>query len=50
MRIPASLAIILTLTMAAPLQAADDGLDDVTKRGFLKPQDPRKTLIRWLIF
>ena len=43
MRIPAYLAIILTLTMVAPLQAADDGVDDVTKRGFLKPP-PMKRL------
>ena len=44
MRFPIYLTIIIALAMAAPLQAADDGVDDVTKRGFLKPADPKKRL------
>ena len=42
MRLPVYLTILLALTMSAPLQAADDGVGDVTKRGFLKPADPKK--------
>ncbi len=44
MRLPVYLTILLALTMSAPLQAADDGVGDVTKRGFLKPADPKKRL------
>lgn len=43
MRVPAYLAIILTLTIAAPLQAADDG-SDVKSRGFLKEDWTMKRL------